>query len=259
MSGDPASEVFTTTGWDGGQRLMAADLHFARMRRHARRLGISLPADIEARVFDALEEIEVPGDSQVGTDQAPFLVMIGVSQGGKVTIVPRLNQRWPAQMSAISLAAPMWSGEVRGTKHGDWQPYIEARAAAEEHGADISLLFDDDCLVDGDRCMPVLLDADGVAYHPMPSQGALDSITLEQIRGGIESAGIPVREARLTLGLILRASEMIVLGSGMGVQALATIDGRSIGAARGRLFEAARAAWVERVENAWLGREEVGA
>ena len=42
------------------------------------------------------------------------------------------------------------------------------------HGADMALLFDDDCLVDGDRCMPVLLDADGVAYHPKPSQGALD-------------------------------------------------------------------------------------
>ena len=259
MSGDPASEVFTTTGWDGGQRLMAADLHFARMRRHSIRLGISLPDDLEKRIYDALAEVEIPGESQVGEDQAPFLAMIGVSAIGDVTIEPRLNTTWPARMSAISMAAPVWSGEVRGTKHGDWQPYIEARQAAEAHGADLSLLFDDDCLVDGDRCMPVLLDADGVAYHPKPSQGALDSVTLEQIRSGVEASGIPIREARLTLGMILRASEMIVLGSGMGVQALATIDGRRIGQARGRLFDAAHAAWIERVENAWMSREEVGA
>lgn len=258
MTGDPASEVFTTTGWDGGQRLMAADLHVSRMMRHAYRLGIELPENLEEQIFDALAQAEVPGESLVGPDQAPFLVMIGVSAEGNVRILPRLNTLWPARMSAISLAAPVWSSEIRGTKHGDWQPYIEARQAAEEHGADLSLLFDDECLVDGDRCMPVLLDADGVAYHPKPSQGALDSITLEQIRDGIESSGIPIREARLTLEMILRASEMIVLGSGMGVQALETIDGRRIGKARGRLFEAARAAWVERVENAWLSREEVG-
>ena len=44
----------------------------------------------------------------------------------------------------------------------------------------------------------------------------------------------------------------------MGVQALASIDGRVIGKARGRLFEVADAAWVERLENAWLSRDEVG-
>ena len=47
--------------------------------------------------------------------------------------------------------------------------------------------------------MPILLDNDGVAYYPKPSEGALDSVTLEQIREGIESDGVPIREARLTL------------------------------------------------------------
>ncbi len=258
MTGDPASEVFTTLGWDGGERLMAPDLHFARLHRHARRLGITLPEGIEGRIFDALAEAEIPGEPTVGPNQAPFLVMIGISQSGEVNIVPRLNTPWPARMSAISLAAPTWSGEVRGTKHGDWQPYIDARKAAVAHGADMALLFDDDCLVDGDRCMPVLLDADGVAYHPKPSQGALDSITLVQIRKGVEAAGIPVREARLTLPLILRASEMILLGSGMGVQSLASIYGRVIGKALGRLFELADPAWVERLENSCMIRDEEG-
>ena len=83
-------------------------------------------------------------------------------------------------------------------------------------------------------------------------------VAQETAAEGVEAAGIPVREARLTLQLILRASEMIVLGSGMGVQALSSIDGRVIGKARGRLFQAANTAWVERVENAWLSRDEVG-
>ena len=100
----------------------------------------------------------------------------------------------------------------------------------------IYLLFDGDILVDGDRCMPILLDNDGIAYYPTPSKGALDSVTLEQIEKA-SSAGVPVREARLTLPMLLRASEMIVLGSGLGVQALGEIDGRQIGQPNGRLYQ----------------------
>ena len=128
------------------------------------------------------------------------------------------------EAEGITIPAPRWTRKVTGTKHGDWQPYFDARRIANEHGADISLLFDNDSLVDGDRCMPVLLDNDGAAYYPKPSEGALDSVTLEQIRDGIEAAGVPIREARITLSMILRASEMIVLGSGLGVQAIGEID-----------------------------------
>jgi branched-subunit amino acid aminotransferase/4-amino-4-deoxychorismate lyase len=253
---DPRSEVFTTVAWDGAARLLAADLHFARLRRHAERLGISLPSDFEGLIFEALAGLDIPGVAIVGDDQAPHLIKVGISAGGQVSLTPRVNVTYPAELSAITLAAPIWDAGVRGTKHGDWQPYFEAREAARAHGADISLLVEDDCLVDGDRCMPMLLDADGVAYHPRPSEGALDSVTLEQIRTGIEAAGIPVRQARLTIPMVVRAAEMVVLGSGMGVQALATIDGRRIGKPRGRLHQAATASWLARLSSAWQSADD---
>lgn len=257
MTGDPRSEIFTTVAWDGETRLLAADLHFARFHRHAERLEFNLPDNLPEIVFEALNMAEIPGEPVVVENQAPYLVKIGIKPSGEVELIPRVNGKWPSLMTAISLAAPLWDGEVRGTKHGDWQPYIDAREIAKEHGADISLLFDEDSLVDGDRCMPVLLDSDGVAYYPKPSEGALDSITLEQIREGIESAGIPIREARLTLSMLLRASEMIVLGSGLGVQALGEIDGRVIGQPHGRLYQVARAAWMKRLQTAWMSLEDL--
>ena len=257
MDGDPRSEVFTTIAWDGGYRLLAADLHIARLFRHAEILGFNLPNNLSELIFEALNKANIPGESIVGKNQAPYLIRLGVSQNGDISLIPRVNGIWPNPMKAISLEAPRWDDSVRGTKHGDWQPYFDAREVAEEHGVDVSLLFDGDILVDGDRCMPILLDNDGVAYSPKPSEGALDSVTLEQIREGIESAGVPVREARLTLKMLLRASEMIVLGSGLGVQALGEIDGRQIGQPNGKLYQAAYNAWMARLENAWMTLEDL--
>ena len=91
MSGDPRSEVFSTVAWDGGMRLLAADLHFSRFQRHSERLGIILPENIPEIVFQSLAEIEIPGKPIVGDDQAPFLVKIGIDSTGKVNLTPRLN------------------------------------------------------------------------------------------------------------------------------------------------------------------------
>ena len=112
-------------------------------------------------------------------------------------------------------------------------------------------------LVDGDRCTPLLLDHDGVAYHPLHSGGALDSVTIEQIRPALEAAGIPVSGARLTLSMILRASEMLVVGSGMGIRAVGTIDGRTIGRPQGRLFQVAWESWLTRLESGWVTAEDL--
>ena len=143
------------------------------------------------------------------------------------------------------MLAPNWEEPVRGTKHGDWEPHRAARKAAIENGADLGLLFENEVLIDGDRCAPLLLDNDGVAYHPRNSDGALDSITILSIKAGIEVAGIPVRSARITLSMILRASEMVVCGSGMGIRAIGKIDGRKIGRPNGPLFTAAHNSWLE--------------
>ena len=149
------------------------------------------------------------------------------------------------------MEAPRWNDKIRGTKHGDWKPYLDARDMALTNKADISLLIEKESIIDGDRCMPILLDIDGIAYHPRVEEGALDSITLEQIKQCLENSGIPVRPARMTIPLVLRAKEMIVLGSGMGVQSLGIIDGRTIGTPRGKLYDIAMSCWLEKLSSSW--------
>ena len=130
---------------------------------------------------------------------------------------------------------------------------------AISNGADIGLLFEDGNLIDGDRCSPLLLDSDGVAYHPRHSDGALDSVSLQVIKPFLESSGIPVRGAKITLGMITRCSEMIVCGSGMGIKSLGKIDDRKIGNPRGRLYKVASEGWSKRLsvskENGGLSHE----
>ena len=79
MGGDPRSEVFTTIAWDGGTRLLAADLHIGRLFRHAERLGFNMPDNLSKLIFEALSKCEIPGESVVGDNQAPFLIKIGIN------------------------------------------------------------------------------------------------------------------------------------------------------------------------------------
>ena len=256
-SPNPEFEVWSTVAWDGKDCLLAANLHFDRMERHATRLNFSLPDDFRKKVFKKLHNLIFSDPSVVQEDQPPYLVKIGITNQGVFSLIPRLNQPWPSVLKAITVSAPIWDGEIRGTKHGDWKPYFDARKLALENNADISLLIENDNLIDGDRCMPIILDIDGTAYYPRVEEGALDSITLEQIKDCLENSGIPIRPAIITMNLILRAKETIVFGSGMGIQSLGQIDGRKIGHPRGRLYESAMSCWKYRLSNAWETIEQM--
>tara|TARA_Y100000996_G_scaffold413968_1_gene403578 strand:- start:3633 stop:4415 length:783 start_codon:yes stop_codon:yes gene_type:complete len=254
---NPQFEVWSTVAWDGKESLLAANLHFDRMERHANRLNFSLPENFRKNIFRELSKLNFTEIPVVKEDQPPYLVKIGITNEGSFSLIPRLNQPWPSVMKAITVSAPIWEGEIRGTKHGDWKPYFDARKLALENNADISLLIENEKLIDGDRCMPILLDIDGIAYYPRVEDGALDSITLEQIHDCLEDSGIPIRPAIITMNLILRAREMIVIGSGMGIQSLGEIDGRKIGNPRGRLYESAMSCWLSRLSNAWESIEKM--
>ncbi len=244
----PDSLVWSAIGWDGVDSLVSANLHIERIHKHAEKLGIECPSNILEQVFSKLEKISPPNERNNNPEQDPYLLIVKLTSDGEVTLEGSVNRSWPeTPLSAISLSAPKWEEGIRGTKHGDYQPYRDAREVAISNGADVGLLFEDECLIDGDRCAPLLLDLDGVAYHPRHSDGALDSISLQVIRPFLENSGIPVRAAKITLGMITRASEMIVCGSGMGIKSLGLIDGRRIGTPKGRLYSAAKEGWSERL------------
>ena len=131
-------------------------------------------------------------------------------------------------MHAVTLPLKKWLGAVTGTKHGDWQPYRDAKATAEENGADIALLIDQYCVIDSDRASMIVIDEDGVAYLSN-SQDAVRGITLEVLIPRLRALGIPVNYARLNERLVARCAELVAVGVGLGACNILTIDGEKIG------------------------------
>ncbi len=233
------ASVFTTLRWEKG-RVAWLEAHLKRLRAHAKRLGIECPEDLEER----LASLSPTGEGN--------LCQVKLSRDGQIELTLRSSQYPPSPLSAVSHAAPRFTRKAQGTKHADWSSYTAARRAAENAGADIALLVHDGAVVDGDRCTPILLDLDGVAYAPSLEGGGIDSITLSILKPAIESAGIPFRYARLTETLLGRASELIVVGTGISVAWIDEIDGQNVGTdSPGPLYETCNAAFESALDDAW--------
>ena len=252
-STEPHSQVWTAMAWDGKKSLLAPDLHFNRLFKHSKILGIEINNDLPRIIHDRLEK-QIESENLNGLNcEIPFLIKIIVEKSGKESIKIRRNKNWRDDpLQAISMNLPDFELPILGTKHGNWQPYDEARKQAISHDSDIALLFRNDILIDGDYCLPLILDNDGIAYHPSNIDGALDSVTLELLRNDVEELGIPIRSAKINLKMLSRASELIVIGSGMGVCSVGSIDGTPIGKQKGKLYQVAREVWLNKLNNDWL-------
>jgi 4-amino-4-deoxychorismate lyase len=237
--------VFTTLRWEDGC-VAWLEHHLNRLKSHAERLGIEWPSDFH----DRLAKIQPSGNGN--------LCQIRLSKKGEIELTLRLAEYSPSPLAALSQAAPRFTHRAQGTKHASWDGYSNARLNAINHGADIGLLVHEGAVVDGDRCTPILLDIDGVAFAPSPEGGGIDSITLDILKPAIEAAGIPFRYARLTETLLGRAAEIIVVGTGVGVAWLSEIDGQSVGkGSPGPLFEICTAAFETELDGAWTSLEVV--
>ncbi|MAS00866.1 MAG: hypothetical protein CMA42_01695 [Euryarchaeota archaeon] len=251
-SAEPHSQVWTAMAWDGKKSVLAPDLHFNRLFRHSQILGIEINDDLPKIILNKLEKQDQFENLDELNYEIPFLVKIIIKKDGEIFIQTRKNKHWQDDpLQAISMKLPDFELPILGTKHGNWQPYDEARKQAINHDSDIALLFKNNLLIDGDYCLPLMLDNDGVAYHPSNADGALDSVTLQLLRNDVEELGIPIRSAKINLKMLSRASELIVIGSGMGVCSVGSIDGTPIGKPKGKLYQVARAVWLNKLNNDW--------
>lgn len=249
MLQDPFSSVFTTLASDGGHNLAFLQEHLQRMERHAERLDIKLPKDIEEKIRDGIKNIPIDLEPDA---IPPSLVTIRVTEEGDFQISGRANTKYRNTVSAISVTAPIWSKRVRGTKHGAWQPYLDAKKHARKSGADVALLIDNGAIIDADRATPVLLDQDGTLWVADNKQGGVDSITLQIILPELEKAGMPVNKGRIHEKMIGRAKEIILVGTGIGVVRIEEIDGQEIGdEEEGPLYKIAKNSWHNSLLEAW--------
>ena len=233
------ASVFTTLRWQKGC-VAWFPMHLRRLQEHAQRLDIEWPEDF----LERLHSTPIQGEGN--------LCRIELARDGNIAIELRNSQYPPSPLKAVSQPAPRFSEHAQGTKHASWGGYQDARRHSIDKGADIGLLVHDGVVVDGDRCTPILLDQDGVAFAPTPEGGGVDSVTIRVLKPAIEAAGIPFRNARLTENLLGRAAEVIVVGTGVGVAWLSEIDGQAVGTGvAGPLFNTCESAFHLELVEAW--------
>ena len=214
-SSGPRSEVFTTVLVN--ERGMVADWpqHRQRMNDHAARLRIDLP--------------ETGPSVNVPQSEGRCLARIGYSPEHGWNVSVRPLQLRNESVDAISVAAPRWNKRTNGTKHGDWTAYKDAAEAAEEVGCDAALLIHEHAVVDADRSTPMVLDEDGTVWVAHTSEGGVDGITAAVLETMLPSLGLPVVKGKLNERTVARCAEFVLVGTGMGVCRVDTIDGVKTG------------------------------
>jgi len=221
--------------WDGESSIADFPAHIARMENHAKRLRVELPEN-----FPTVIANEICGFKNSHDEKQKLLLTIRYSTFDNISLTSRpLPKLRSTEIHGKTRPLKKWLGEVTGTKHGDWKPYLDARDDAEQSGADISILIDEFSIIDTDRASLVVIDEDGTAYVSDSNLG-VDGITNQIISRALNSIGIPVMKARLNERMVARSEEILVTGTGIGCSKLVTIDGEIIGRKKSLIFEKCR-------------------
>ena len=244
----PRDSVFTTMAWNGGSKVADFNKHMIRLHEHAQRLRINLPETTGTEIRRILKTLKLDD-----VDELIPKKLIRISYTPDDIEPIKIDTRDMGLRNfigeAITKQAPYWSKSATGCKHGDWAPYIEAIDSARISGADFTLLIRDFKIIDAGRATPVVLDGDGVAYFPKPSDGAVRSITLDSIIDKIREQGIPIKEGNLNERMVARAREMVIIGTGVGVCKIESIDGVEFLQPSETLYEVARNALEQHYAN----------
>ncbi len=212
----PRSSVFTTLLVHQNRQVADWSDHRSRLERHAERLRITLP--------DGTPILQPPEQHEWQ------LMRVSVNAQNQEWIVEYrpVNVRNEA-IDAITLPAPRWNQRTNGCKHGDWGAYRQALQSAVDAGCDAALLIHEHAIVDADRATPILLDEDGTVWMASESDGGVDGITAALFERELKGNGFPVNRGRLNERLVARCHELILVGTGMGVCRVESIDGEQVG------------------------------
>lgn len=231
MPAGPRDAVFTTLLFQPERGVADLDLHLARLQDHARALRLTPQMDDAlAALRDACRERPKEG-----------LVRLAWSNDGWNCAI-RDRQTLP-EVDAITAPAPRWAGRITGTKHGAWAWAAEVAALGDAMGADAVLLVHEHRVVDERRSTPLLLDDDGVVWAAKDEDGGVDSVTLRTLVHDLSAAGLPVQRGHLNERRVARATAMVLVGTGLGVASVETIDSVPFVSPSSRLFDVCRDAY----------------
>ena len=231
MPAGPRDAVFTTLLFRPERGVADLELHLARLQDHARALRLTPQmADALPALRDACRDRAEEG-----------LVRLAWSGDGWNCAI-RDRQTLP-EVDAITAPAPRWAGRITGTKHGAWAWAAEAAAQGDAMGADAVLLVHEHRIVDERRSTPLLLDDDGVVWAAKDEDGGVDGVTIRTLVHDLAAAGLPVQRGHLNERRVARATAMVLVGTGLGVASVETIDGVPFVSPSSRLFDVCRDAY----------------
>lgn len=228
VSQGPRSSVFTTMRFSKRRGLFLFENHLRRLDAHAARLRIDTKDITQDSIVELLKEKHPQFDEG--------LLRVEVSSQLEINLSYRPLVLENERVDGVTFPSPVWAKRVAGTKHGAWDAYFDARKHAENLGADLALMVHEYCIVDADRCTPLILDEDGVIWHSS-SPNSVDSITFDAMRSSLLAAGYHIQTGKLNERLVARCVEAVAVGSGVGVFRIDSIDGEPIGDEGSRLFD----------------------
>jgi len=255
------SSAFTTLRWDGDSSVAHLEAHLQRLKEHASRLSIEWPIDGRKQALSSMLTAFSMSE-QSKHDDSVGLATLNLNLNGEISASTRWKLIRPnsnhelSRVSATAIPSPRWEGEITGCKHGDWQPYKDAGVLAAERGCEIALLIHNDAVVDCHLATPLLLDDDGTAWYPAPSEGALDSISLASIQSQLENEGIPLIPGRLTRNLLSRARALVAIGTGIGVVLITELDGQPLGKNSDKFANLCFESFYQALESGWTDIQE---
>lgn len=251
------TSVFTTIGWDGKRQFFAINEHLKRLEKHAIIADIKFNDIIKKDIISKMKTYNFKKINSRGNNELckpPGLVKIELNEKGDITLSERSNELNLScnVINAITIAAPIEVTENFGIKYGDHLPYKNAYDVAKEHNANAALLVHNNAIIDGDRATLMILDKDGTAWVSSEEYGSIKSITIDLIKDGLLKMGIPISFGKITTDLILRSNDAIMLGTGLGVTRVNSIDGRVFKFPNSILFDNVKSVFSELMNKKWV-------
>jgi len=222
------------------------DAHLRRLREGLRTLGLEAPA--------ALADVRRGTKDLVGAASlAEGLVRITVTAphpeavlAGTVAITTRGLPPVPDRVSLrIVQGVRRASGPLSQCKPISRVMEAVAHREARREGAFDAILLNPQGLVVETTARNVFVVSGGVVRTPAASEGALEGVTRSVVMDLARHQGLEVREGGVTTEVLLKADEVFLTGSGVGVLGVSRVHARSFDPAPGSVTARLAAAYAK--------------
>jgi branched-chain amino acid aminotransferase len=242
-------------------RAFRLDAHLARLERSAAAIELTLPYSRDALrgATDAviahagapdgyLRMVVTRGVGDLGLDPrsckhattilvaAPVRFFEGASAAGVAVVVASTRQS-PADVVDARI------------KSLNYLNRLLARLEAIRAGADEAIMLDHRGHIAEGTTDNVFLVRDGVLFTPPASDGALEGVTREAVLSLAKELGIPTREESVGSYDLRVSEEAFLVGTGAGLVAVRSVDGRPLPACPGPVFSRIEAAFADLVHH----------